>query len=89
MLLALVGNTNKYRFSFLATSHSDCISNAIAAFRIIFFPYVCMSRWFFSYEFILGHCLHNILSSEIKFHFCQYDGNEITPEMSFILGYFM
>ena len=33
--------------------------------------------------FHFGQCLHDFLSSEMKFCFCQNDHNEITPTMSF------
>ena len=39
------------------------------------FPFI----WFY-----FGYCLHDILSPEIEFHFCQSDRNEITLAMSFI-----
>ena len=33
--------------------------------------------------FHFGKCLHDIISPEMKFHFCQNDRNEITPAVSF------
>ena len=40
-------------------------------------------------DFISAQCLQNILSPEVKFHFCQNDRNETTPAMSLISGYLM
>ena len=37
----------------------------------------------------LDSMLHDILSPEIKFHFCQNNCSEITLAMSLISGYFM
>ena len=44
------------------------------------------------FPFIWFHfscCLHDILSPEVKFHFCQNDRNEITPATSFSSGCIM
>ena len=72
MLLASLRNSDKYIFYFFAYYITfDCSSNATKAIRIVHFIYICIRRCFLSYDFILGKCLHNILSPKIKFYFCQ------------------
>ena len=50
-------------------------------YKSIIYVYVCADLSFRIFHF--GYCLHDILSPELKFHFCQNDRNEITPTMSF------
>ena len=76
-----------YRVS-LAQGTSDSSSNAITTIRILRFLYICIRRCFLSNYFISGQRLHNVLSPEMIFNFCQNNCNEITP-MSFISRYFM
>ena len=45
----------------------------------------CTNVSFFR-EIYFGSCLHEILTTEMKFHFCQNDRNKVTPAMSFISG---
>ena len=88
LLLASVKSLIYVYFVSLAQGAFDSSSNATRTIRILRFLYISIRRCFLSNHFILGQCLHNVLSPEMLFNFCQNNCNEITP-MSFISRYFM
>ena len=88
LLLASVKSLIYVYFVSLAQGTFDSSSDATTTIRILRFLYIRMRRCFLSNYFISGQRLHNILSPEMIFNFCQNNCNEITS-MSFISRYFM
>lgn len=78
--------------NFMVLDTFDYSWNAALAIRVVCVLYIRMRKCFLSYDSILGYCYitwFNILSPEMKFHFCQIDHNETTAVLSFISVYFM
>ena len=88
LLLASVKSLIYVYFVSVAQGAFDSSSNVTRTIRILRFLYISIRRCFLSNYFILGQRLHNVLSPEMLFNFCQNNCNEITP-MSFISRYFM